>query len=291
MKVKLISFVLISLFFTGCEGMSVQGSYQPPIIPLKVSVDTNRKISFEVEKEIDFPTSLGTFSVGVVLNPDEYFHKGNTLTVRLDCEDYFYDLSDKDFSIEFSSGYYEKIDLTKRGDNILLELRRRDGNTSGELADCPTPIGEPSNPGSDNITATESQFLKSITANNFQELSGFQVSGDCTSGFLSKDDCNNIWGLEFTLTNNSNTVWYVSPKGVNSCANASQTEDFNGGYLSPQTQLTVICSNWPGGIASFDPKAVTIYATPGSESSDSNNNLCIYVYSNQAKRAWTNLDC
>lgn len=286
MKVAITALMLMSMLLTGCRGMTGQGSYQPPIIPLKVSADTNGKISFDIEEEIDYPTPLGTFSVGVVFNPDDYFHTGNTLTVRLDCKDYFYDLSEKDFSIEFESGYYEKIGLTMRGDNVLLELRRHDGNTTNELADCPIPNTESGNSGSDTIIETDSQFLKSITANNFQELSGFQASGDCASGFLSKDDCSKNWGLEFTLTNNSNVTWKLSQANI-SCSKVPEDNNVVEVDFPPHTQLTLVCSLWPGGIRPFDLKDVIIYAS----SDDEGNNLCIYVYTNQAKKVWTSLDC
>jgi polar amino acid transport system substrate-binding protein len=89
-----------------------------------------------LENEIKYPTPLGTFSVGVVIDPVEYFKKDKTLTVRLDCEDSFYDLHGQDFNIEFESGYYQKISLAKRGDDILLDVQRMGSN----ITDCPVPM-------------------------------------------------------------------------------------------------------------------------------------------------------
>jgi len=94
------------------------------------------KVGFEFKAEIVYPTPIGIFSAGVVVDPTEYFNKDNTLTVRLDCEDQFYDFHSRDFSLDFESGYYEKINITKRRNDIFLELRRI-GVTS---ADCPTPL-------------------------------------------------------------------------------------------------------------------------------------------------------
>ena len=130
---KLVMILLISLI-SGCRGVTGQAGYQPPVLPLKVTIDTSGKIGFDLETDIEYPTPLGTFSVGIVVDPIEYFNRSSTLTIRLNCEDNFYDLHGKNFSVELESGYYEKINLTKRGDDILLDLRRI-GSTS---VNCPT---------------------------------------------------------------------------------------------------------------------------------------------------------
>jgi hypothetical protein len=106
---------------------------------MKITADSNGDISFDLETEFEYPTPLGTFSVGVVVNPSEYFNKSNTLTVRIDCEESFYDLHGKDFSIDFESGYYEKINLTKQGNNILLELRHPGENVASGSNVCTAP--------------------------------------------------------------------------------------------------------------------------------------------------------
>ena len=102
-----MKFVRILLFFvvillTGCKGVTGQVSYQPPVIPLTVTIDTNGKINFELDTKVEYPTPLGTFSVGVVVDPVEYFSVKNTLTIRVDGqEDNIYDLHGKDFEISF----------------------------------------------------------------------------------------------------------------------------------------------------------------------------------------------
>jgi len=134
-KTRLLT-LLIALFLSSCQLIKGVGGYKPPGLPLKVTVDTTGEINFELEPEVEYPTPLGTFSVGVVIDPTEYFRKDSTLTVRIDCEEKFYDLHGQDFSIDFDSGYYEKVNLTKRGTDILLNLRRIGSNQS----DCPVPL-------------------------------------------------------------------------------------------------------------------------------------------------------
>ena len=120
--IALIAFVLN----VGCQGVKGEGSYKPPGLPLKVSVDTNGEIKFEIEYQVQYPTPLGTFAVGVVVDPTTYFEIESILTVRLNSEDRFYNLHGQDFIIDFEAGYYEKVNLTKSGNNLLLELRRSD---------------------------------------------------------------------------------------------------------------------------------------------------------------------
>ena len=130
----------MGLLLTGCQGVTGQFSYRAPIIPLKLSVDTNKKISFELENEIDYPTPLGTFSAGVVVDPVSYFNKASTLTVRIDCQDTFYDLHGQDFSLDFESGYYKKVNLAKRGNDLFLELQR----LGSDSTNCPGPLADSS---------------------------------------------------------------------------------------------------------------------------------------------------
>jgi len=130
---NIIAFLIVSILLIGC-GVKGTGSYQPPALPLKVMVDTEGNISFEIQQEIEYPTPLGTFAVGVVVDPIDYFEKEATLTIRLNDEDYFYDLHGNDFVVNFESGYYEKVELTKRGNDILLELRKKQSAIESEYS-------------------------------------------------------------------------------------------------------------------------------------------------------------
>lgn len=112
-----VSFVTITLI--SCD---LSFGYRPPGIPLSISIDTQGQVTFSVEKDVKLPTPIGTFSVGVILDPAEYFGIKNTLTIRYNNEDHMYNLHGQDFSIEFQKGYYEKVKLSKAGDNILLVL-------------------------------------------------------------------------------------------------------------------------------------------------------------------------
>ncbi len=121
---QILIYLFISMLIVSCD-VKGQAGFKPTGLPLKVTIDTNGEISFEVDPEVEYPTPIGTFSAGIVIDPISYFGKQTTLTVRLNGEDHFFDLHGNDFSITFDSGYYEKIQLTKRGNDLLLELRQK----------------------------------------------------------------------------------------------------------------------------------------------------------------------
>jgi hypothetical protein len=119
-----LTVLAIAVILVACQGVRGFAGYQPPAIPLYVSIDTDGKISITIRQRIEVPTPLGTFSAGLVVDPAEYFAVDNTLTVRYDGEDRIFDLHGQDFDVQFSAGNYEQICLLKTGSNVLLELQR-----------------------------------------------------------------------------------------------------------------------------------------------------------------------
>jgi len=117
-------FLVLTLLSTSCDLRGVIG-FQPPGLPLTISVDSDGQVSFQLEAGVEIPTPLGTFSVGVVADPNSRFGVPSTLTIRLDGQDHFYDLHGEDFVIEFESAYYNQIKLSKIGSNLYLELVRK----------------------------------------------------------------------------------------------------------------------------------------------------------------------
>lgn len=197
-----LMLLIVILSLSGCQGVKMQGGYQPPILPLKITADSNGDISFDLETEFEYPTPLGTFSVGVVVNPSEYFSRSNTLTVRIDCEENFYDLHGKDFSIDFESGYYEKINLKKQGNNILLELRHPGENVAS----------------GSNVCAAPSSVHNNTDTNWFDNLFGSKVLITSTQIVKCIDvlpssamDAQNMNCIIFSVENNSDYAAELSP--------------------------------------------------------------------------------
>ncbi len=118
------TIVILGILLTSCQTVGVEVGYKPPVLPLRVSINSWGEITFGVEGNVEIPTFLGTFSAGIVVDPARKFNAQNILTVRVNGEDHFYDLHGEDFDLEFESGYYEKITLRKNGNSIVLELNR-----------------------------------------------------------------------------------------------------------------------------------------------------------------------
>lgn len=137
---RLLGIVALGALLTACSaaGNSVSGAvpqvgaqvdYSPPLIPIVVSINTFGEISVQPRAGIDVPIPrwLGDLEVNAIAQVEaaDYFGVENVLTVRVDGEDHFYDLDGGQFSVEFESGYYEKVALNTDGrGNILLEVDR-----------------------------------------------------------------------------------------------------------------------------------------------------------------------
>jgi hypothetical protein len=120
-----VLIVIVTLALTGCRVVRGKIGYKPPApVPLYVSVDTSGEVEFSAETEVDLPTPIGTFDIGIIVDPVEYFNKENVLTIRYNGEERFYDLHGQDFDLRFKSGCYKEITLAKKGSNLFLELVR-----------------------------------------------------------------------------------------------------------------------------------------------------------------------
>lgn len=118
---KLTVLCISSLLLIACQQVGGQLTYHPPVVPLKISVNTWGEIDIEASGEIVTP--LGTFEVGVVAQPDQFFDGvENTLTILIDDEACYYGLSDQNFEVELEPGQYDKIALRQENGNIFLEL-------------------------------------------------------------------------------------------------------------------------------------------------------------------------
>lgn len=141
-RLFLFSALTVILFLLiGC-GAAGRLEYEPPVIPLLVSIDTNGEIALTLTNPaLELPTPLGTFRAAVEARfPTVIDDLESTLTIRFDNQDHIYDLHGRNFDIEFEPGYYEKVAVTKVGSHILLELRRAAAlPAAAKLPDLATP--------------------------------------------------------------------------------------------------------------------------------------------------------
>lgn len=120
-QIRILLFLSLAVVnLPSCSTVGVEGAFEPYAIPLKISINSWGEISLTVETDVEIPTPLGTASIGLILDPARHFNTMNTLTVRINGTDYFYDLHGNDFNIDFESGYYKQISLIKRSNDLLL---------------------------------------------------------------------------------------------------------------------------------------------------------------------------
>jgi hypothetical protein len=129
--IKVAIQVLFIAFLTSCGGGAVPNiSYQPIGVPVSISIDANGNIGVEWQGSLQTP--IGSFSVGVNVDPAQMFPQADgTLTVRIDGQDVIYDLSGNDnINIKLESGYYEEVNLEKNGKNWFFEVVRISNGSS-----------------------------------------------------------------------------------------------------------------------------------------------------------------
>jgi len=144
-KVSAPVLVIALLLLVSCDSVAGEIAYRPPGLPLRVSVNTWGQVSMSVEGNVRVPTFLGDFEAGVIVDPARRFSVENTLRVRLNGREYFYDLHGQDFSTDFESGYYEKVALIRRGSNLILELEKvNEPRVEPVPVQPPTAIPQPS---------------------------------------------------------------------------------------------------------------------------------------------------
>jgi hypothetical protein len=124
-----IIFGVFVIMLLGCETVSELPAGNAGVVgslttgPLSVSVNSSGEIAFEVSPVMSIPTPIGTFAVGIYYDAVNGFG-GNEylLVIRANGKDCVYNLNGQDFDVEFDAGYYEAIDIRKRGTNTFIEI-------------------------------------------------------------------------------------------------------------------------------------------------------------------------
>jgi hypothetical protein len=127
MKQTIHSIVLIlgMLFFSACQPEAEIG-YQPPYIPVRISVNSRGEVNAEASYE--WVTSIGTFDIGggISVNTLRNNYTNNILIVRVDDEATVYQLEEGarfDISFDDSNTLYKKVAFHKEANgDIILEL-------------------------------------------------------------------------------------------------------------------------------------------------------------------------
>ncbi|KXK15871.1 MAG: hypothetical protein UZ14_CFX002000222 [Chloroflexi bacterium OLB14] len=145
MKTKHILFIAILFLMIGCQPQVViEGGYQPPIIPVRISVNSQGEVSAEYVNEYEIVTPIGTFDIGaeVSINTLRNNYTNNILIVRVNDIATVYELEEgKEFNITFddSNTLYKKVAFHKEaGGDIILELESVSNNDDSQTQENST---------------------------------------------------------------------------------------------------------------------------------------------------------
>lgn len=124
---KYIFISFMAFFFIGCQPEAgVEIGYQPPYVPVRISVNSNGEVSASASYE--WVTSIGTFDVGGDVSVDTLrnSYTSDVLIVRVDDEVTMYELKEGaqfDIAFDDSNTLYKKVALHKEPDgDFILEL-------------------------------------------------------------------------------------------------------------------------------------------------------------------------
>ncbi|HML23627.1 MAG TPA: SH3 domain-containing protein [Aggregatilinea sp.] len=114
-----IILVTLVMLFTGCQGAKVRVKYE--VLFVTVTIDTSGQVSVSASTP-KFVTPIGSFSAGLVVDPNAYFKKDDLLIVRFNGVEKFYDLHGNDVSVSFESDYYKGITIETSNGNVLVDI-------------------------------------------------------------------------------------------------------------------------------------------------------------------------
>jgi hypothetical protein len=138
--INAIIFGVLGLALTACTA-SGSVSYQPPNLPIKISIDTNGHL--EVSWENSIQTPIGTFSAEITSDLSGLYQDRNgVLIVNVDSVNSVYDLNGQDnIVITLESGYYQQVELRKEGNNWYFEAQRISNELSVQQQSTPASSG------------------------------------------------------------------------------------------------------------------------------------------------------
>ena len=162
----------------GCSG-SASVSYQPPDLPINISINTDGQL--EVSWANSIQTPIGTFSTDVSTDlSGMYQDKKGVLIVNVNGVNSVYDLNGQNnITITLESGYYKQIELRKEGLNWYFEAARISG-------DSPTP---------------QATLIPSATLTAIRTLQANLTDFIKISNLKNYSDNQAVWYVTFSLTN------------------------------------------------------------------------------------------
>lgn len=143
LNMVLIGFFLLTGVYWYIENRNAElkGSYDLGILHVEINHRGELSVKVEAEHEFKVPFLIGTFKLGAYVDAAKELQLPSALTIQYDDRAVVYNLYSQSFTIEFASGYYEKIRLEKTDKNIILSVRRiseGSSDSSGPRVSVPT---------------------------------------------------------------------------------------------------------------------------------------------------------
>lgn len=123
---------LLAISTTACsllrrldDKAAVELSYDPAILPIRISVDTWGEISIETTAGISLPTPIGVFSANLVTDSQHLMQSvDNVLIIRIDDQECVYDIHGSALKFEGVQGQFQIVSVeTDQDGNVTIELK------------------------------------------------------------------------------------------------------------------------------------------------------------------------
>jgi hypothetical protein len=156
--ILVLPFIMLTMgcaLFERLKGdIIVEGSYDPILIPITISINSLGEVNLKPRSDLSVPTPIGVFHAGAYLETNPFVQAThNVLIIKIDDQECAYDLHGDKFEVNLEGGNYQLVSLSTENDNIYIELKgdhytgcSQDWSTvavsnpvqgSGNEADCP----------------------------------------------------------------------------------------------------------------------------------------------------------
>ena len=120
-----IATTACSLLRRASEEASVEFTYDPPVLPLQISVNTWGEVTIETTADVSLPTPIGVFSAALITDSNHFMQSADTvLIIRIDDQQCVYDLHGHSMKFDGLEGEYEIVAVeTDEDGNVTIELK------------------------------------------------------------------------------------------------------------------------------------------------------------------------
>lgn len=124
--------IVFAILTTGCSLLrraddmaAVEFTYDPPVIPIQISVNTWGEINIETTPGVSLPTPVGVFGANLVTDSSHIMQSfDNVLVIRIDDQQCVYNMHGHSIAFEGVEGQFQIVSVETDGDgNVTIELK------------------------------------------------------------------------------------------------------------------------------------------------------------------------